>query len=135
MAQKADAARKKTAKAPGILGGVPFGIAMDVVDSLGGVFFKYFLDRYRLEDKIEQVKEDAKQKAGEIKAEAIKTGIALKKAVFRTIVEAIFLTTGLLALIIGVMLIVSDVIPLKYVLVVYGAVTVAVIAIILWSQK
>jgi len=134
MAQKADTSRKKPAKQPGLLGSIPFGLAMDVADSLGGALFKLFLQRYQVEEKIEQVKEDARQKAEEIKAEAIRTGYALKKVVFRTIVEAILLTTALLSLIIGAMLIVSDVIPLKYVLFVYGVVMLAIIAIILKTQ-
>lgn len=136
MAQKTESKKNsKEGKPSGILGGIPLGSALDVVDSVGGVLFKLFLRRYQVEEKIEQAQEDARQKAQEIKAEAIKTGYAVKKAFFRAIVEAIFLTTGLLALIIGVMMVLSDVVPLKFILVGYGIIVTAAIIFILKTQK
>ena len=135
MAQKSDKAKPKGGGSLGLLSSIPLGGALDVVDSVGEMMFKFFLRRYQVEEKIENVKEEAKKKAEELKAEAIRTGYAVKKAFFRAIVEAIFLTTGLLALIIGLMLVVSDIIPLKYVLVGYGLIVTAAIVFILKTQK
>ncbi len=118
----------------GILGGTPLGSVLDVVDGVGAFLFKLFMDRYEVEERIEEVKSDAAKKAQEIKAEAVKTGYAVKKAFFRAIVEAIFLTTGLLALIGGAVLVVSDAVPLKYVLLGYGIAVTAVVALKLKTQ-
>jgi hypothetical protein len=128
MAQKSD--KSKGGKGSGILAGIPFGIAMDVVDSLGASLFKLFLQRYQVEEKIEKVKEDAKEKAKEIKAEAIKTGYALKRAFFITVIQAIILGSAILALIIGLLQVVQNYVAnvLKqdpaWVLVAYGGVVI-----------
>jgi len=119
---------------PGILGGAPLGSVLDVVDGVGAFLFKMFLDRYEVEERIKEVKSDAARKAQEIKEEAVKTGYAVKKAFFRAIVEAVFLTTGLLALIAGGVLVVSDVVPLKYVLLGYGIAITAIVAVRLKTQ-
>jgi len=137
MASKGEKQRKEPTaeKRGGLLGGIPFGSALDVLDGVGSFLFKFFLQRYQVETKIERFKDDATKRVEEIKGGAVRTAYAVKKAFFRAVVEAVFLTTGLLAFILGCILIVSDLVPLKYVLVVYGAVTIAVIAIILKTQK
>ena len=134
MAGKNDK-KGKPQKSSGFLSGIPFGSALDVVDAVGSTVFKILLNRYQVEERIEQVKEDARQKAEELKEEAIKTGYALKKAFFRAIVEALFLVTGILALLIGGIMILSDIVPLKYILVAYGLIVTATIVFILKTQK
>jgi hypothetical protein len=113
----------------GILGGVPLGSVMDVFDGISSFLFSVFKQRYRVDERIEQIKEDAQRKVEEIREEAIRTGYAIKKAFFSAIVEAIFLSTGLLALVIGTIMVVSDYVPMKYVLVGYGALVVIIILI------
>jgi hypothetical protein len=56
----------------------------------------------------------------EIKREAIKTLFLIKREVLRTFVEALFLVTGLLAIIIGILLLLSKYFPLEYILIFYG---------------
>ena len=124
MALKNDKAKKSS----GIFGGgIPFGSIMDVVDAFGSMVVKYMAHRYEVEERVEKIKEDTRHKVEELRQEAIETGYALKKALFRTIVESIFLTTGLLALIIGVILALSDIVLLKWVLLGYGIVVTAFI--------
>jgi hypothetical protein len=134
MGKAAKSAGKAPEKSGGLLSGIPLGAAMDVVDGVGGFLFRLFMDRYRVEERIEQVKEDARTKAEELKAEAIKTGYAVKKAFFRAVVEAVLLTTGMLALIVGIIMVVSDVVPLKFVLLGYGVLVTAYIALKLKTQ-
>lgn len=112
---------KKGGKKPGFLASIPLTAAFEVLD--GGLRFIYdqFMDRYEVEDKIEQAKVDAKKTAEEIKTEAIKTGYAVKKAFFRTIVESIILGSGLIALLIGVVWTISDFgVKPQWILTVYG---------------
>ncbi|MFH1055474.1 MAG: hypothetical protein V1744_05210 [Candidatus Altiarchaeota archaeon] len=124
MAKKSD---KKEEKPKGLLRGVPFGSALDVVDSVGSFLIKFMAQRYEVEKRVQHFKEDAKEKVEELKEEAIKTGYAVKKAFFRAIVEAILLTTGLLALIFGTILVISDLVPMKWVLLGYGVIITAFI--------
>jgi hypothetical protein len=121
-------------KPPGILGGIPLGSALDVFDGIGSFLFKTFLRRYEVEEKIEQVKADAKAKAQELRQEAIKTGYEVKKAFFRAIVEAMLLATGLLALILGLIQLLQNYVKDRLgldpavVLVAYGVLILAYIA-------
>jgi len=117
-----------------ILGNIPLSSALDALDGVGSFLFKLFLSRYQVEEKIDQLKTDAREKIHEIREEAVKTGYAVKKAFFRAIVEAVFLTTGLLAMIIGGILIVSEVVPLKYVLIGYGLLVTAAVVFALKTR-
>jgi hypothetical protein len=122
MASKSDKSKadKPEEKKKGLLSSVPLGSALDVVDGVGGFLFKLLLQRYQVEEKIGKLKEDAREKAEELKEEAIRTGYALKKAFFRAVVEAVLLVTGMLALIIGAIWAIQKVIPIEYVLLGYG---------------
>jgi hypothetical protein len=133
MASKAK--REPEEKAPGILGSIPLGTALDAFDGVGSFLYKLFLRRYRVEERIEDAKEEAKEKVTELKEEAIKTGYAVKKAFFRAIVEAILLTTGIVALIAGTIMAVADLVPLKFVLLGYGVIMTAVIVFQLKTKR
>jgi hypothetical protein len=100
--------------------GVPLGSALDILDGVAGLLGKYLAQRYEVEKRVEQIREETAEKVEELKDEAVRTGYAVKKAFFRTIVEAILLTTGMLSLILGLILLVREVIPLRYVLIGYG---------------
>jgi hypothetical protein len=134
MAKAAKSSGKSQENKGGFLSGVPLGAAMDVVDGIGGFLLRLLKDRYRVDERIDQVKEDARAKAIEIKEEAIRTGYAVKKAFFRAVVEAVLLTTGMLALIVGLIMIVSDTVPLKFVLLGYGVLVCSFIALKLKTQ-
>jgi len=127
--------KAKAGKPSGLLGAVPFGSILDIVDSAGAMVLRYLSAHYRVDERVENLKEDAKKKVEEIRREAIETGYAIKKAIFRTIVEGVLLTTGLLALIIGLMLVVSDVVPIKWVLLGYGLIVTTFIVFQLKTHK
>ncbi|MCX6695105.1 MAG: hypothetical protein NTU61_02250 [Candidatus Altiarchaeota archaeon] len=115
-------------KKPGLLGGIPFGSVFDFIDGAGSFLLNYLSRRYEVDRKVEELKADARQQVEKLRKDAIEAGYALKKAFFRAVVEAVFLTTGLLALIIGVIMVLSDVVPLKWVLLGYGVIVTAFIA-------
>jgi hypothetical protein len=81
----------------------------DYVDLASQLVVEYFNQRYKIEKKVEEVKKAILQAL-----------YALKTGFIRSIVEAIFLATGLIALIVGVVMIITKVIPLEYVLIGYG---------------
>jgi hypothetical protein len=121
------AAKKKAEKESEQTSGIPLGGALEVVEGAAGILGKYLAQRYEVEKRVEEIREETSEKVEEIKEEAIRTGYEVKKAFFRTVVEAILLTTGMLSLIAGLILVVRDIIPLKYVLVGYGFVITLVV--------
>lgn len=129
MAAKAKAAGKKKKKKDNPLTGVPLGSAIDVAEGVGSLLMKYLAQRYEVEQKVEELKEGAEEKVEELRDEAVKTGYAVKKAFFRSIVEAIILATGILSLIYGLVKIIGRVIELEYVLLLYGVLSLAFLAI------
>ena len=81
----------------------------DYVDLLSHMVAEYFNTRYKISKRVDEVREST-----------LKGLYALKAGFIKSVVEAIFLTTGLLALVVGVIIVVSKVAPLEYVLIVYG---------------
>ncbi len=108
--------------------GIPLGGALEVVEGVGGLLAKYLAQRYEVEKRVEELKVETAETVDEIREEAVRTGYAVKKAFLRSVVETILLTTGLLSLIAGLILVVRDVIPLRYVLLGYGILITAFIA-------
>jgi preprotein translocase subunit SecE len=102
--------------------GIPLGSTLDLIDGVGAVLLNYFSKRYEVEKKMGELREDAKEGMEELKKEAIKTSYAAKKALLRSVVEVMLLTTALFSLIVGAILVLSETIPLKYVLLAYGIV-------------
>jgi hypothetical protein len=89
----------------------------DYVDLASQLIVEYFNQRYKIEKKVEDVKRAT-----------LNALYALKAAFIRSIVEALFLSTGLLALVIGIIILLSKVVPIEYVLIGYGLlVTIAVL--------
>lgn len=95
---------------------LPLGGAFDVMKGVGRLFSSVL----SIESKVEEIKEEATHKVEEIKAEAVRTAYAIKKAILRTVVESILLTTGILSLIAGLILLLKKIIPIEYILIGYG---------------
>jgi len=115
------ASKKKKPKKEGIqLGSVPLGSALDVFDGAGSIILKLLSSRYQVEKKVDDLKKETDKKVEEFKDDAVKTGYAVKKAFLRTVVEAIMLTTGILSLVVGLILLIKNLAPLEYVLLGYG---------------
>ena len=89
--------------------GVAVDTVSDYVDILSQMVAEYFNQKYKITRKV-----------SDIKKATINTLYSAKRQLVRTLVESLFLLTGLLALIAGGIMAVSKVIPLEYVLLGYG---------------
>lgn len=81
----------------------------DYVDIVSQMIVEYMNQRYKIE-----------QKVGDIKKATLRSLYALKTNFIKSIVEALFLTTGLLALVVGIIILLTRVIALEYILIGYG---------------
>jgi len=126
MASKNGGKKGVGRRGPGSFG-LPLGSALDVAEGAAGLLGRYLAQRYEVERRVQQLKDETAEKVEEIRAEAVRTGYELKKALFRTIVEAILLVTGMVALIVGAIMVVGDIVDIKYVLVGYGFVVTMVV--------
>jgi uncharacterized membrane protein YbhN (UPF0104 family) len=126
---------KREQEGGGLLSGIPLGSALEVAEGVGAVLVKLAAQRYEVDKKVEKIRHDTEKRVEELRDEAVRTGYELKKALLRTVVEGIFLTTGLLALILGAILVVADTVPLKYVLLAYGLAITALIVFTLKTQS
>ncbi|MBW2972115.1 hypothetical protein KY359_03690 [Candidatus Woesearchaeota archaeon] len=89
----------------------------DYADILSQIMVEYVNQKYKLKKKVEDMKNAT-----------LNTLYALKRGFVRTLVESVFLITGILALIAGTILLLSRVMPLEYVFLGYGLiVTIAVV--------
>ncbi|MFH1404171.1 MAG: hypothetical protein ABIH11_07890 [Candidatus Altiarchaeota archaeon] len=117
-------ARKKKSDKPdnsGLsLGDIPFGGVFSIIESVGDLFQGYLMHKYQVEERIEGLREDTEKKLEEFRREAINTAYEAKKAFFRTIVEAILFSTGIIALILGVIMFAGTYVPTHFVLIAYG---------------
>lgn len=111
---------------------IPLDKTIGIVDATIKAFLGYLDHRYKVEKRIDEFKEETERKAEELKADAIHSAYAVKKAFIRAIVEVILLSTGLLALIIGGVLLLDKLIGIEYVLVGYGL---GVTLIVLFKMK
>lgn len=90
----------------------------DYVDILSQMIAEYFNQKYKVKKKVEDIKKATMQ-----------TLYNLKREFMRSMVECILLTTGLLALIVGIILYLTRFVALEYILIVYGlVVTIIVLA-------
>ncbi len=83
----------------------------DYVDLVSQMIAEYLNQRYKVERKVE-----------DIRKATIQTLFLFKREFVKTIVEALFLVTGLLALIAGTVMLMSRYIPLDYLLIGYGVI-------------
>ena len=99
---------------------LPFGSFLEVAEGLGSIIGKYMIQKYEVEKKVEEFKEETSERIEELQEEIVKSGYALKRSIFRAIFDAIIFTTGLASLILGFILLLKNNIPLEYVLLGYG---------------
>ena len=103
--------------------GLPLGSVFHVAEGLAGMALQLLAQKYQVEKKVEEFKEETQERVEELRTEAIRTGYEVKRAFLRTVVESILLGTGLISLIAGIMLMASRVIELpEYILISYGAI-------------
>ena len=89
----------------------------DYIDLVSQMITEYLNRRYKIERKVE-----------DIKSATIQTLFLFKREFVKTILETLFLTTGIIALIAGTVMLMSRYIPLDILLVGYGfIVTIAVL--------
>ncbi len=112
-------AKKKKDSSLG-LGDIPFGGIFKMIDSFGDLAHGYVKQKAKVEERIDDIKEDTEKKLEELRQEAVKTAYEAKKALLRTIIEAILLSTGILSLVVGLIILVGTFVPLYLVLIGYG---------------
>lgn len=81
----------------------------DFTDLFSQMVVEYFNQRYKIEKKL-----------GDVKKGTMNALFGLKKAFIGTIVEATLLITGILALVIGLMMLLSRIVNVDYILLGYG---------------
>jgi hypothetical protein len=81
----------------------------DYVDLIAQIIVEYIDTRYKVKKKVE-----------DIKKATLNTLYELKKGFVKPIVEGIFLATGLLALILGIIILMAKFVPIEFILIVYG---------------
>ncbi|MBT5023623.1 hypothetical protein HON01_12445 [Candidatus Woesearchaeota archaeon] len=84
---------------------------MNVADNFVDIAANFINQRYKISKRV-----------GDAKKEIFKFLYLVKKVFFRTLVEGLLLVTGLLALIIGLIILISKHYPLEYVLIIYGVI-------------
>ncbi len=85
------------------------GGVMNHMEFFAQLFVDYLNRRYKIQKRTDEVKNIF-----------LTSLFALKKEFMKTIVESIFLFTGLLALIIGSIMFISKIVKIEYVLLIYG---------------
>lgn len=89
----------------------------DSLDLVAHATSGYLDRRYKISKKVDEVKEDI-----------VKELYHVKKEFVRTLLESVFLLTGILTLVWGVVLLLSDTFELAYILMAYGVIaTIAVL--------
>ncbi|MBN1544131.1 hypothetical protein JW898_01565 [Candidatus Woesearchaeota archaeon] len=81
----------------------------DYVDILSQIMVEYVNQKYKV-----------KQKVDDVKRATMTTLYSLKRGFIRTMVESFFILTALLALVVGVVLLLNKVMPLEYIFLGYG---------------
>jgi hypothetical protein len=81
----------------------------DYIDLISQMIAEYFSRRYKIEKKVD-----------DIKKATLNTLFSVKKEFIKTVIESLFLATGLLSLIIGTILFMSKYVALEYLLIFYG---------------
>ncbi len=83
----------------------------DYVDILSQIMVEYVNQKYKIKNKVE-----------DIKKVTLNTLYALKRQFIRSIVESFFILTGLAAMVVGIVLLLNKILPLEYIFLSYGLV-------------
>ncbi len=81
----------------------------DYVDILSQIVVEYVNQRYKVQQKVEDVKQAT-----------LNTLYTLKRNFIRTMVESFFILTALLAFVVGIVMLLKRIMPLEYVFLGYG---------------
>jgi hypothetical protein len=109
------------------LGNMPFSGVFKFLESMGDLFQSYMKQKYRVEERIDEIREDTEKKIEEVRRDAVQAAYEAKRALLRTVVEAILVSTGILALILGLILWFRMFVPFHTVLIAYGLVVTLVV--------
>jgi uncharacterized membrane protein len=91
------------------------GLAMSLIDGALAIASS------SINRKLEELEFEAAKKAGEIKHEVVASAYEAKRGIMRTMVEALLLSTGILALVAGILLMLRSFgVPFYQVLLAYG---------------
>ena len=96
--------------------GKTFDTVNDYIDIVSHMIVEYFNKKYKIEKKVE-----------DIKKATMTTLYSLKKEFIKTIIESLFLATGIFALILGSILFVSKFVALEYLLIFYGLIVTIIV--------
>ena len=88
----------------------------DYIDLMSQLVAEYFNQRYKIKKKVE-----------DIRKATLRSLYALKKEFMKSVVEALFLVTGLLALVVGIIILLANYFPLESILIVYGLIVTIVV--------
>jgi len=93
----------------------------DFIDLFSQLVVEYFNTRYKISKKIEDIKRGV-----------FNTLYAFKRAVVRTVIEVVLIITAILALVGGILILLSRYVPIEYVLIGYG---IFIIVFLLFTMK
>jgi hypothetical protein len=88
----------------------------DFIDLISQLIVAYIEQRYKI-----------KQKVQEVKNGVLRTLYSLKQGFIKSIVEAVFLITGILALIVGIVIWASRYVALEYIFIFYGLIVTIIV--------
>ncbi len=95
---------------------------LDGVETASALVGTYLDQRYKLDKKVGEIKEQAEEKVEEVKKEVVHSAYEIKKGFIKAVIELILLTTGLIALIIGVLSLLNKYYSFETILIGYGLV-------------
>jgi len=90
------------------------------VETAAALMGDYLDRRYKIEKKVDELKGKTEAKVEELKAEAVHSAYEIKKGFVRAVIEIILLSTGIIAVIVGTLGILTRYFPLDVVLLAYG---------------
>lgn len=90
----------------------------NLIDLFAESISTYLNQKYKIEKNIEDAK-----------AKVVETLYTLKREFVKTIVETLFLVTGLLSLLIGLILYLTNFIPLEWILIGYGGIATVIMVL------
>ncbi|MFH1834878.1 MAG: hypothetical protein ABH851_01680 [Methanobacteriota archaeon] len=93
---------------------------LDGVETASTLVGTYLDQRYKIDKKVEDIKEQAEEKVAEVKKEAVHSAHEIKKGFIRAVLEIILLSTGVIALIIGVLSLLNKYYGFETILIGYG---------------
>ncbi|HHQ44794.1 MAG TPA: hypothetical protein ENN13_01495 [Candidatus Altiarchaeales archaeon] len=114
---------------------MPLGSAVDVVEGVAGIVAKSLNAKQEVERKVEKLRQEGAEKVEELREDAIDAGYAMKKALLRTIIESILLSTAIVSLIAGTIMLLKRAVEIEYVFIGYGLLVLVILAFQVKTSK